>query len=64
MTYCLERQTGPEPGRSLLPVWTRCAVCGNRALLDRVRMGQPSPEHWRVTVATTSLELDSVKKAG
>jgi len=28
--------------------WTRCGVCGNRTLLERVRMGQKDPEHWRI----------------
>ena len=38
--FALERRIGRR--------WVRCAVCGNRALLDRVRAGQPRPKDWRV----------------
>lgn len=38
--YALERRIGQR--------WTRCAVCGKRPLLDRVRAGQPRPKDWRV----------------
>lgn len=34
--FALERRTGRR--------WIRCAVCGNRALLDRVRPGQSQPK--------------------
>lgn len=39
--------------------WVRYAVCGSRPLLERVRMGQKHPEHWRVVRESTRL-----KKAG
>lgn len=64
MTYCLEKHTAAEPGKSSQAVWTRYAVCGDRALLARIRMGQPHPEHWRVTAAHAGSGLDSMKKAG
>ena len=38
--FALERKTNRR--------WIRYAVCGKRALLDRVRVGQPQPESWRV----------------
>lgn len=38
--FALERKTNRR--------WIRYAVCGNRALLDRVRAGQPRPKDWRV----------------
>lgn len=38
--FALERRAGRR--------WIRYAVCGKRALLDRVRVGQPQPESWRV----------------
>lgn len=49
--YCLDKRVCRKAGRSLRHVWTRYATCGSRALLERVRMGQPHPEHWRVTMA-------------
>lgn len=42
--YALEQRIGRR--------WTRCAVCGNRTLLDRVRAGQPRPKDWRVVAAS------------
>lgn len=44
--FALERRTGRR--------WIRCAVCGNRALLDRVRVGQPRPNDWRVATVPSS----------
>lgn len=44
--YALERRIGRR--------WTRCAVCGNRALLGRVRAGQPLPKDWRVVTMPSS----------
>jgi len=41
--YVLERRMGRH--------WTRCAVCGNRTLLEQVRAGQPRPKDWRVAAA-------------
>lgn len=48
MMYALERRIGRR--------WTRCAVCRNRPLLDRVRAGQPQPKEWRVVVVSGSIE--------
>ena len=55
MVYCLEKRAVQEKGS----VWRRYAVCGNPKLLERVRLGQECPEHWRVV-----LESASLKKAG
>lgn len=42
--YALERRIGRR--------WVRCAVCGNRTVLDRVRTGQPQPKDWRVVAVS------------
>lgn len=63
-TYCLEKHTGRKP---LQPTWTRYAVCGNRTLLERVRMGQLHPEHWRVTLVNAGgsrYSEEAMMKAG
>jgi len=44
--YALEHLVSCEQGNQRR--WTRYGVCGNRTLLERVRMGQKNPEHWRV----------------
>lgn len=51
--YALERRINRR--------WTRCAVCGNRALLDRVRAGQPRPKDWRVAAVPSSVLETSQK---
>lgn len=55
MAYCLEKKAVQEKEST----WRRYAVCGNPKLLERVRLGQKCPEHWRVV-----LECAPLKKAG
>ena len=45
--YALERRIGRR--------WTQCAVCGSRAILDKVRVGQPRPNDWRVAAVPGSV---------
>ena len=52
--YCLDKCVRRKAGGSLRHVWTQYATCGSRALLERVRVGQPHPEHWRVTMANAA----------
>jgi len=35
-------------GRGNQRRWIRYGVCGNRTLLERVRLGQKHPELWRI----------------
>lgn len=49
--FALERRTGH--------CWIRCAVCGNRALLDRVRAGQPRLYDWRVAAVARCNQYSS-----
>ena len=66
MAYWLEKRTVQIRGSSSQIIWERYAVCGSSGLLERVRMGQKHPEHWRViseSVCASSL-LSSMKKAG
>ncbi len=53
--YALERRMSRR--------WVRCAVCGNRALLDRVRAGQPRPKDWRVVAVPCQVEESTVNFA-
>lgn len=46
--YALEQRTGRR--------WMRCAVCGNRSLLERVRAGQPQPKNWRVVFISHTIQ--------
>ena len=66
--YCLEKQICRDAEDSPQTTWKRYATCGRRALLERVRMGQTHPEHWRVTRSNTDGGKHSVltlmKKAG
>lgn len=59
--YALERLVFQETG-----CWKQCAVCGRPELLERVRLGQECPEHWRVTLENTcdGTMLPAMKKAG
>nr|WP_325219078.1 hypothetical protein [uncultured Oscillibacter sp.] len=59
MAYCLEKKTVQKKGKSFKAIWQRYATCGSHELLERVRLGQERPEHWRVV-----LENVSLKKAG
>lgn len=59
MGYCLEKKTVQKKGKSSRTIWQRYATCGSSRLLERVRLGQERPEHWRVV-----LESASLKKAG
>ena len=63
--YWLEKRTVQEQGRSPRIIWKRYAACGNRELLERVRMGQKCPGQWRVVLESTGTVLSSsMKKAG
>lgn len=58
MTYWLEKRIIQRKGPSPQIIWKRYAVCGHPELLERVRMGQKRPEHWRV------VECALLKEAG
>lgn len=53
MTYWLERRTIHRRATGSQAVWKRYAACGNPELLERVRIGQRHPEHWRVVPVST-----------
>ena len=59
MAYHLEKKTVQQTGKSPQTIWLRYATCGRSKLLERVRLGQECPEHWRVV-----LESAPLKKAG
>lgn len=63
--YWLEKRTVQEQGRSPRIIWKRYAACGRRELLERVRMGQKRPGHWRVVLESVRTVLPpSMEKAG
>lgn len=65
--YCLDKRVYQTPGKPLHSIWKRYAICGNRALLERVRMGQLHPEHWRVTLVNAGgsrYSEEAMMKAG
>lgn len=65
MAYWLEKRIVQRTGKSPQITWRRYAACGNLGLLERVRMGQKYPEHWRVTSESVcAAPLFPVKKAG
>ena len=59
MTYHLEKEAVQQTGKSPQTIWRRYATCGSSELLERVRLVQEYPEHWRVV-----LEGVPLKKAG
>lgn len=59
MAYCLEKKIVRQTGPSSKSIWKRYATCGSFRLLERVRLGQEHPEHWRVV-----LESAALRKAG
>ena len=59
MAYWLERRAIQKRGKTSRIIWKRYVACGSPELLERVRMGQEHPEHWRVV-----LESAPLKKAG
>lgn len=63
MAYWLEKRIVQRKGKSSQITWRRYAACGSPGLLERVRMGQKYPEHWRVT-SENAAPLASMKKAG
>ncbi len=63
MAYWLEKRIVQRRGVSLQISWRRYAVCGSFGLLERVRMGQKDPEHWRVTPGSAAMSAP-MKKAG
>lgn len=63
MAYCLEKHVVQKDGKTSRGIWRRYAVCGSPKLLERVRMGQKNPEHWRVTLES-AVPLTLMKKAG
>ena len=50
MTYHLEKEAVQQTGKSPQTIWRRYATCGSSELLERVRLGQEYPEHWRVVL--------------
>lgn len=48
MIYHLEKKTVQQIGGSSKTIWKQYATCGSSVLLERVRLGQEHPEHWRV----------------
>ena len=63
MAYWLEKRIVQGKGKSSQTIWRRYAACGSPGLLERVRMGQKCPEHWRVTLESAA-PLAPMKKAG
>lgn len=63
MAYWLEKRIVQRKGKSPQITWRRYAACGSPGLLERVRMGQKYPEHWRV-ILESAAPLASMKKAG
>ncbi len=63
MAYWLEKRIVQKYGTSSQITWRRYAACGSPGLLERVRMGQKCPEHWRVTLESAA-PLIPMKKAG
>ena len=65
MTYWLEKCTVQKQGRLPRIIWKRYAACGSPELLERVRMGQKRPGHWRVVLESACTVLSSsMEKAG
>lgn len=56
MAYRLEKKTVQKKGQSLQTTWQRYATCGSFKLLERVRLGQERPEHWRVVLESVPLK--------
>ena len=54
--YALERRKRLKAGHCPRYRWIRYAVSANRPLLEKVRAGQPKPEHWRVIPAACAIE--------
>ena len=64
MAYWLEKRIVQREGKSPRILWKRYAACGSPELLERVRMGQKHPEHWRVTSERACAPLPLMRKAG
>lgn len=66
MAYWLEKRTVQGRKNASQIIWERYAFCGSFELLERVRMGQRHPGHWRVTSesACVSAPQIPIKKAG
>ena len=65
MAYLLEKRTVQKKEKRSRIIWKRYAICGSSELLERVRMGQEHPEHWRVVLERARTALpSSVEKAG
>ena len=54
--YALERKIQLETGHCPRYCWMRYAVSANRPLLEKVRVGQPKPNNWRVAAVPCSTE--------
>lgn len=61
--YVLERLM--DQGEQQCPKhrWRQYAVCGNRELLERVRVAQRRPGDWRVVFSPDALQLLSKESA-
>ena len=64
MTYWLEKRTVQRRGNPHKIIWKRYAACGRCELLERVRIGQRHPEHWRVILAGFDKQDGTYKLAG
>lgn len=60
MTYCLEKRAIQQTEKSSETIWKRYASCGSPKLLERVRLGQECPEHWRVVLESAPLEKERI----
>ncbi len=56
MAYYLEKKTVQQTGKSPQTIWCRYAACGSFKLLERVRLGQEHPEHWRVVQESAQMK--------
>lgn len=54
--YALEQLVLQRPGACSPLRWKQVAICGRRALLDKVRAGQQRPGEWRVVFIPCSLQ--------
>lgn len=63
LPFVLEKRVIQGKGKCHRIVWKRYVACGDRALLERVRMGQERPEGWRVS-RLTDADMGAWRKAG